>query len=140
VSTGTHFVTVANRMLVFNAHAQLTATVAFVPAVKPNLINNSGLGILPDGDLIVGSGNGLLRASLSNGTTVNLLFPLVSCPDRSSISIPVLPSGTPTLTPFPAGSRCAQAPQLVASDGAGDVWLFLGDQTEIDVVEGVESR
>jgi hypothetical protein len=138
VSTGTQFVTVANGMLIFNAHAQLTATVPFVPTIKPaDSISGFELGILPDGDLVTGSRDGMLVANLSSGTTVDLRLPHVECPNPDSISYPV---GVSPPTPYPAGYLCAQEPQLLASDGVGDVWMVLGNQSEIDGVEGVGTQ
>lgn len=137
VSTGTQFVSVANQMVVFNTHAQLTATVPFVPAIKPNPIEISALGILPNGDLMMEGWDGVLLANLSSGTTVDLRLPRVACPNQSSISYP---PGFATFTPYPAGYLCTQKPQLVASDGAGDVWMILGNPYEIDVLEGAGGK
>jgi hypothetical protein len=137
VSTGTHFVSVANQMVVFNAHAQLTAMVPFVPAIKPSPISISALGILPNGELMMEGWDGVLVASLSSGTTVDLRFPRVACSGPSSISYP---PGVSPPTPYPVGYLCAQKPQLVASDGAGDVWMTLSNPSEIDVVEGVGAK
>jgi hypothetical protein len=137
VSTGMQFVSVANQILVFNADAQLSATVPFVPAVKPSPIDISALGILPNGDLMMEGWDGVLVSSLSNGATVDLRFPRVTCPDQSSIAIP--PGVTPP-TPYPAGYLCTQKAQLVASDGTGDVWMVLDNSSEIDVLEGVGTR
>jgi hypothetical protein len=134
VSTGTRFVTVTGQMLIFNARAQLTATVPFVPAIRPSPIDISALGILPDGTLMMAGWDGVIVANVSGGMTIDLRFPRVTCPDLSSISPPV---GAPTMTPYPAGYRCTQAPELVASDGAGDVWMTLGNPSEIDLLERV---
>jgi hypothetical protein len=140
VSTGTQFVTVANRVLAFNARAQLTSTVPFGPTIKASSISGDALGILPNGTLITASGDGVLVANLSGGTAVDMRFPRVTCPNRADESIPPLPPGVPTFTPYPAGYLCAQAPLLLASDGAGDVWMTLGNSSEIDVLEGVGAR
>lgn len=137
VSTRNQFVTVANQMVVFNARARITATVPFVPEIKPSPIEISALGILPNGDLMMEGWDGVLVASLSTGTTVDLRFPRVACPDRSSIS---WPPGVPTPTPYPVGYFCAQQAQLVASDGAGDVWMTLGNSSEIEVLEEVGAK
>jgi hypothetical protein len=136
VSTGTEFVTVTNQMIVFDARAQVTATVPFVPAIKPSPIDISALGILPNGDLMMEGWDGVLVTSLSSGTTVDLRFPSVACSEPPSIGIP------PGFTPLPssAGRLCAQKPQLVASDGAGDVWMVLTNQSEIAVLEGVGAK
>ncbi|MFZ2034564.1 MAG: hypothetical protein WAW53_12480 [Candidatus Dormiibacterota bacterium] len=137
VSTGTQFVSVTTQMVVFNAHAQLIAMVPFVPAIKPYPISISALGILPNGALMMEGWDGVLVASLSSGTTVDLRFPRVDCSGPSSISYP---PGVSPPTPYPAGYLCAQKAQLVASDGAGDVWMVLGNPSEIDVLEGVGGK
>ncbi len=137
VSTGTQFVSVANQMVVFNAHAQVTAAVPFVPAIKPSPIEISALGILPNGDLMMEGWDGVLVASVSSGATVDLRFPRVACSGPSSISIPPGFTAAPTSNP---AELCAQKPNLVASDGAGDIWMVLGDPSEIDVVEGVGAK
>jgi hypothetical protein len=134
VSTGRHFVTTTNQIIAFDARAQITATVPFVPAIKPYPLAGSGLGILPNGDLIVEGWHGVLVANLSSGVTTDMRFPRGTCPDLRGISIP---PGTRPPTPYPAGYLCDQAPQLMATDGAGDVGLTLGNQSEIDVLEGV---
>jgi hypothetical protein len=138
VSTGTTFLTVANGMLIFNAQAQLTARVPFVPAIKPpDSISGFELGVLPNGDLVTGSRDGVLVANLSSGTAVDFRLPGVDCAGPNSISYP---PGVSPPTPYPAGYLCAQAPQLLASDGAGDVWMVLGNQSEIDVLVGVGAQ
>jgi hypothetical protein len=75
---------------------------------------------------------GVLVANPSTGATLDMRFSRGPCPDLNGISIP---SGERPPTPYPAGYLCAQAPQLMATDGAGDVWLTLGNQSEIDVLE-----
>jgi hypothetical protein len=129
ISTGTQFVSsepLADQVTVFNAHAQLTATVRFVPAITPN---SSGLGILPDGELVAGGGDGVLIANLPSGATVDLRFPGVACPNPISFSVP--PS-------YPPGHLCEQTPLVVATDGAGDVWMVLSNHPQkVDVLEGV---
>jgi len=137
VSTGTQFVTVTNQMLVFDARAHVTATVPFVPTINPRPIDISELGILPNGDLMMEGWDGVLVANLTSGATVDMRFPRVTCPDQSSISIPV---GVSAPTPYPAGYLCTRAPQLVAADGAGDVWMTLGNQSEIDVLDRVGAK
>lgn len=131
-STGTRFVSVDKQMDIFNADARLTATVPFVPAINPTLVITGGLGILPNGDLMVRSGDGILVASLSTGATVTLQLPRAACPNSISFSVPP--------PPHPAGYLCEQTPYLVASDGAGDLWMTLGNETQIDVVEGVGTK
>jgi hypothetical protein len=137
VSTGRDFVSATTQIVVFDARAQIMATVPFVPAIKPYRPAAGALGILPNGDLVVEGWDGVLVASLSSGATRNMQFPRGACPDLRGISIP---PGTRVPTPYPAGYLCDQAPQLMATDGAGDVWLTLANQSEIDVLEGVGSK
>jgi hypothetical protein len=111
--------------------------VPFVPTINPRPIDISELGILPNGDLMMEGWDGVLVANLTSGATVDMRFPRVTCPDQSSISIPV---GVSAPTPYPAGYLCTQAPQLVAADGAGDVWMTLGNQSEIDVLDRVGAK
>ena len=130
-STGTQFVSVENQIVLFNARAQLTATLQFVPTLKPKVLIISPLGILPNGDLLLQSGDGVLVASLTTGVTAVLQVPRAACPNPLSSSVP--PAS------HPAGSLCEQIPSLVTSDGAGDLWMVLGDELQIDVVEGFET-
>lgn len=141
ISTGAQFVTVVKEMITFEANAAIVATVPFVPAINPYPLDNSNLGILPNGDLMMESWDGVLVTNLSSGATVDLRFPRAVCPDDGTISVPVPGvSQSPTATPYPAGYLCPQKAELVASDGAGDVWLTLTEASEIDVIEGVGAR
>jgi hypothetical protein len=129
VSTGTQFVSVENQIVVFNARAQLIRTLQIVPALKPNALIMNSLGVLPDGDLLVRSGDGILVSSLTTGATIVLQLPRAACPNPISYSVPL-----PT---HPAGYLCEQTPDVLATDGSGDLWMTLGNETHIDVVEGV---
>jgi hypothetical protein len=127
-STGTQFVSVENQIVVFNASAQLTATLQFVPTLKPKVLIISPISVLPNGDLLLRSGDGVLVSSLTTGATVVLQLPRAACPNPISFSVPP-PS-------HPAGYLCEQIPNLVASDGEGDLWMLLGTPLQVDVVEG----
>jgi hypothetical protein len=133
LSTGTRFVTVALQIVVFDARAQVTGEVPFVPTINPESFSGFDLGILPDGDLMTTYRAGLLVANISTGETTELQLPRTTCPNPDDIS-PPFPADTPTMTPYPAGYLCPQSAGLMAADGAGDIWMTLGNQSQIDVV------
>jgi sugar lactone lactonase YvrE len=127
-SNGTEFVSVDDQIVTFNARAQLTATLPFVPTLKPKVLIISPLAVLPNGKLLLRSGDGVLVASLTTGATYVVQLPRVACPTAISSSA----GGTSS----PAGSLCEEYPDVVTSDGAGDLWMLLANETQIDVVPG----
>ncbi len=121
-SVGTTFVTLTRQVTTVNSRGQVSgaanlASSSDASAVQP--VSVRPIGILPDGDVIAASTNGVMAVNRVTGETSDVRLPLVSClPPTASIPVGYTPS---------ASKDCPQIPILLTPDASGDVWLLLPD-------------
>ena len=130
-STGTQFVSVENQIVLFQCSCAAHGDVCSRSNFQAQSAHHQSARNPPQRRPPFAERGWPASQSLTTGVTAVLQVPRAACPNPLSSSVP--PAS------HPAGSLCEQIPSLVTSDGAGDLWMVLGDKSQIDVVEGFET-
>jgi hypothetical protein len=124
-STGTSFLTLAGTVATVDAEARVTHSVPMAAPKRsatdtPTPVIQGPVSILPDGDVLVPSSDGVMAVNASNGQAKDGPLPFSSC---SSINVVFPPGFTPRASS--STQSCPDTPLMVVTDAAGDIWAQL---------------